>query len=287
MVGANENTAYLAEHWRNLTQNRRRGPHSALFWDRRAEGYSRGVSKERKQNKSDQFFDLIASTGLSLDGAEVLDIGSGPGTLALPLAELGAKVTAIDISEQMLAHLKKRAAEEGLNIERSIHSGWSEIDIDSQGFRGRFDLVVASMTPGIDGPDSFEKMMAASKGVCYYSNFVARRWDPSYYELYRMLFNESYPEGGYGFSLPFMYLYSMGYRPAIKLSKSSWKNEETVENTVETVSGFFSSSKIIDEDMKLRIREYFEKRAENGLVQSTSDSIIGMMVWKKDQLSDI
>lgn len=287
MKSKNEDTTYLAEHWRSQAQIRRRGPHSALFWNKRAEGYSRAISKDRTQKRSDEFFDLIASTGLSLDGAEVLDIGCGPGTLALPLARMGAQVTAIDISEQMLTLLQKKAAEEGLNIERTVLSGWSDIDIDSQGFRDRFDLVVASMTPGIDGPDSFEKMIDASKNVCYYSNFVARKWDPSYYELYQMLFNGSYPDGGYGFSLPFMYLYSMGYRPTIKLSKSSWKNEETVEETVETVSGFFSSSKNIDEEVKGRIKEYFEKRAVNGLVQSTSDSIIGVMVWRKDQISDI
>lgn len=286
MKSASENTAHLAEHWKSLVQNRRRGPHSALFWNKRAEGYSRAILKDRKQKRSDEFFDLVASTGLSLDGAEVLDIGCGPGTLALPLARLGARVTAIDISEQMLKLLEKNAAEEGLNIEKTILSGWSDIDIDSQGFRGRFDLVVASMTPGIDGPDSFERMIDASKNVCYYSNFVARKWDSSYNELYQMLFGEKYPDGGYGFSLPFMYLYSKGYRPTIKLSKSTWKNDETVEEAVETVSGFFSGSKNIDEEMKGRIREYFEKRAENGMCQSTSDSIIGVMVWKKDQISD-
>ena len=286
MKSESENTTYLAEHWKSLAQNRRRGPHSALFWDRRAEGYSRAILKDRKEKRSDEFFDLIANTGLSLDGAEVLDIGCGPGTLALPLARLGARVTAIDISEQMLKLLEKAAAEEGLNIKKTILSGWGDIDIDSQGFRDHFDLVVASMTPGIDGPDSFEKMIDASKNACYYSNFVTRKWDPSYYELYQMLFAEKYPDGGYGFSLPFMYLYSMGYRPTIKLSKSTWKNNETVEEAVETISGFFSSSKNIDEEMKGRIKEYYEKRAENGICQSTSDSIIGVMVWRKDQISD-
>lgn len=286
MESKNENTAYLEEHWRSQAQNRRRGPHSALFWNKRAEGYSRAISKDRKQKRSDESFDLIAGTGLSWNGAEVLDIGCGPGTLALPLARMGARVTAIDISEQMLKVLGKRVEEEGLKLDQIVQSAWNDIDIDELGFRGRFDLVVASMTPGIDGPDSFEKMMETSKNVCYYSNFVARKWDPSYYELYQMLFNEKYPDGSFGFSLPFMYLYSMGYRPTIKLSKSTWKNSETIDESVETVSGFFSGSKSIDEEMKGRIKEYFEKKAEGGMVQSTSDSIIGMMVWKKNQRSD-
>jgi SAM-dependent methyltransferase len=279
----NENTTYLAEHWRSLSQERRGGPHSALFWDRRAEGYSRNISGERREKRTAEVFGLINGTGLALDGAEVLDIGCGPGTLAIPLARLGAKVTAVDISAEMLKQLQKRAADEGLSLEKTILSPWSDIDLDALGFRGRFDLVLASMTPGINGPEAFDKMMEASKNVCYYSNFVSRKWDPSYYELYQLLFGEKFTEGGYGFSLPFMYLYTMGCRPTIKLSKNTWKRDETIDDMVETVSGFFSGSKDIGDEMKGRMREYFQERAKDGLYHSTSDTVTGMMVWRKSE----
>jgi len=139
------------------------------------------------------------------------------------------------------------------------------------------------MTPGISGPETFDKMMTASKNVCYYSNFVNRKWDSSYYELYQTLFGEKFPDGGYGFSVPFMYLYTMGYRPAIKLSKNIWKSDETIEGMVDTVSGFFSGTKDITDEMKGRMKKYFEDRAEGGIYHSTSDVVTGMMVWEKNQ----
>ena len=43
-----------------------------------------------------------------------LDLGCGDGTTAVPLARLGAKVTGIDISRNLVAAGKKRAAEQGL-----------------------------------------------------------------------------------------------------------------------------------------------------------------------------
>jgi ubiquinone/menaquinone biosynthesis C-methylase UbiE len=46
----------------------------------------------------------------------ILDVGTGTGFLALLLAELGHEVTAIDISEQMLAAAERKAAEAGLAI---------------------------------------------------------------------------------------------------------------------------------------------------------------------------
>jgi len=278
----NDDTACLAEHWRSLSQKRRDGPQSALFWDKRAEGFSRNVKSDRGEKKRTEVFELIKKTGLELNGAEVLDIGCGPGTLAVPLAEMGARVTALDISAEMLKRLENRAREEGLTSIKTIQSTWSDIDIDALGFRGCFDIVIASMTPGINGPETFEKMMQASKSVCYYSNFVSRKWDVSYYELYQMLFGEKYGDGGYGFHLPFMYLYSMGCRPAIKISKNSWKSDETVDRMVDTVSGFFSGRKEIDDEMRLKMRRYFEERAEGGKYHSATESITGMMVWEKN-----
>ncbi len=277
-----DDTACLAEHWRSLSQKRRSGPQSALFWDKRAEGFSSNIRGDRREKRMSEVLGLIKGTGLELEGAEVLDIGCGPGTLAVPLAEMGSKVTALDISTEMLKRLDKRTAERGITSIKTILSPWSDIDINALGFRNRFDLVIASMTPGINGPETFDKMMQASRKVCYYSNFVSRKWDVSYYELYQMLFGEKYGDGGHGFHIPFMYLYSMGYRPVIKLSKNTWKSDETVEGMVDSVSGFFSSSKDIDDEMKARMRKYFEERATDGKYHSATESITGMMVWEKN-----
>lgn len=46
----------------------------------------------------------------------VLDVGTGTGRAALLLARGGAKVTAIDASEQMLAAARRRAADEPVNV---------------------------------------------------------------------------------------------------------------------------------------------------------------------------
>jgi SAM-dependent methyltransferase len=275
-------TSCLREHWLSQAQKRKSGPNSAIFWDKRAESFARNIKGDRREKRTSEIFELIEGIGLSLDGAEVLDIGCGPGTLAIPLAKMGARVTALDISAEMLKRLESRAHEEGVSLTEVISAPWSDIDIDARGFVGRFDLVLASMTPGVNGPETFDKMMKASKRVCYYSNFISRKWDASYYELYRMLFGENFGDaGGFGFHLPFMYLYSMGCHPIIKISKNTWENDETVESMVDTVSGFFSGHRDIDENMKARMKSFFEERAVSGRYHAKTDSITGMMIWEK------
>jgi hypothetical protein len=112
------------------------------------------------------------------------------------------------------------------------------VDLEAVGFKGKFDLVIASMTPAISGPDAFDILLEAAKGVCYHSGWINWKWDRSYNELYRTLFNEDFKEGTHGFYLPFMYLYTMGYRPMMKIKQDVWKSDETVEDIVDSVSGF-------------------------------------------------
>jgi SAM-dependent methyltransferase len=63
---------------------------------------------------------LVDALGVT-PSMRVLDLGSGDGTTALPLAMTGADVTAIDIAENLVAAGNRRAAEAGLANLRFQH----------------------------------------------------------------------------------------------------------------------------------------------------------------------
>lgn len=83
----------------------------------------------------------ILVEGLAIrPGMEVLDLGCGDGTTALPAAELGANVLGIDIASNLVAAGRARAAAAGLanlRFEEGDASDLAGIDDD------RFDLVVS------------------------------------------------------------------------------------------------------------------------------------------------
>jgi ubiquinone/menaquinone biosynthesis C-methylase UbiE len=66
-------------------------------------------------------------------GRLVLDVGAGSGCLSLPLAEEGAKVTALEPGEEHLDRLVARAAERGLDVETVVGEGGS-IPFDDASF---------------------------------------------------------------------------------------------------------------------------------------------------------
>src|SRR5216117_789775 len=82
---------------------------------------------------------LVMTLGIT-DGLEVLDLGCGDGTTALPAARLGANVLGVDIASNLVEAGNARAQSLGLTncrFQEGDASDLSEIDDDS------FDLVVS------------------------------------------------------------------------------------------------------------------------------------------------
>ncbi len=72
---------------------------------------------------------------LGLQGGRALDLGSGPGTQAMQLAQRGFDVTATDISAAAVQLAREKAKAQGLVVT------WQQDDILSTRLTGPFDLI--------------------------------------------------------------------------------------------------------------------------------------------------
>lgn len=81
---------------------------------------------------------LTNALGSSLAGKKVLDLASGTGRVALHLAQKGANITALDISQAMLDYVAAKAKKSGLAKRLTcIHSSSDAIPADI----GKFDII--------------------------------------------------------------------------------------------------------------------------------------------------
>jgi ubiquinone/menaquinone biosynthesis C-methylase UbiE len=82
---------------------------------------------------------LVSKVGIT-EGMQVLDLGCGDGTTAVPAAQLGADVLGVDIASNLVAAGRARAEELGLtnlSFQEGDASDLSELDDE------RFDLVIS------------------------------------------------------------------------------------------------------------------------------------------------
>lgn len=130
---------------------------SSSDWDEKSSDMAASVINSPYVN------DFISRMNLS--GNEVvLDIGCGPGTLAIPLAKKVKEVIAIDFSAQMLEELKAYALREGITNIKTYHIGWE----DDWSHLPQSDIVVASRS--MEVPDieaALIKMSTFARKACY------------------------------------------------------------------------------------------------------------------------
>jgi SAM-dependent methyltransferase len=91
------------------------------------------------------YFEVFSRGALALaalaPGARVVDVAAGPGTLSLMAAAAGAEVSAIDLSENMAAAFRARAAAAGLDGRIDVRVGDGQrLPFDSGAYDAAFSM---------------------------------------------------------------------------------------------------------------------------------------------------
>jgi 2-polyprenyl-3-methyl-5-hydroxy-6-metoxy-1,4-benzoquinol methylase len=113
-------------------------PSAALqrgVWDRRASSWEHEGSTGLTE-----VVDEVLRIAAPPRGAVAVDLGCGTGQLSLPLARAGAKVTAVDVSPEMIKRLRANADREGIDGITGVVASLEEFRLDA----GSVDLVVSN-----------------------------------------------------------------------------------------------------------------------------------------------
>jgi ubiquinone/menaquinone biosynthesis C-methylase UbiE len=96
-------------------------------------------------------------------GSRVLDIGGGPGALAVPLASRGCRVTMVEPSAVMREAFDRHVQDTGVTGITVIPERWEDVDI--AGLGEPFDIVIASFSlTMVDIGEAIGKMQQVCRG---------------------------------------------------------------------------------------------------------------------------
>ncbi|MFA5455091.1 MAG: class I SAM-dependent methyltransferase [Sulfurimonas sp.] len=207
-----------------------------------------------RMQKSEYVEDFISRMDISKEDT-VLDIGCGPGTLAIPLAKKVKHVIAIDFSSQMLEELEAYASREGITNITTHHIGWE----DDWSHLPQVDIAVASRSVEVqDLDDALSKMSSHAKKACYLTyktggSFVDM--DILDYIGKKII---TKPDFWY---IPIL-LYKEGYLPKIDYITTK-DGSVKYSNADEFVTSLIWSLGSLDEKQQEKAKEYFKLYVEN------------------------
>jgi SAM-dependent methyltransferase len=272
--------AWQQAHKHSLYARKRRDLEPLNYWSAMAGFFSNTAKKKQGKKRPRKVLSWLEQEGVWQPGMEILDIGAGAGNFTIPMAKKAAHVTALEPAPAMLSVLQKNVRDEELKNVQYVDQEWEAVDPLQMGIQGSFDLVFASLTPGIKDVETLQKMCHFSRDWCFLCDFAGSRFFPGREELWQLIFKEKMPLPGHDIIYPFNYLYWSGYMPSIKVWLDVRDQEMSVEEARASFEEYFFSYTELTPEIKNTIRNYVQEHSDSGIYQEINRIRLGMILWQ-------
>ncbi|OPX80528.1 MAG: Mg-protoporphyrin IX methyl transferase [Methanosaeta sp. PtaB.Bin039] len=209
----------------------------------------------------------------------VLDIGAGPGTLALPLSRRARQVTAVEPSSAMVKRLEKHIAEAGISNIRILPKRWEDLSDEEV---GEHDLVIASYSLSfLDMQEALLKMdRLAKRQVILFWFAGVPSWEKIRAELYPRIYGREHvchPMSDVLYNL----LYSLGIYASVKVLEGT-EFPRTYESMDDGVSEMRRALGLGTQEHDETIRAYLERRGrrDGERVVLEDDTVYVRISWR-------
>lgn len=256
----------LGTSWRSNPSN------PVEMWNKKAPSYNKMITKRISQTEQ-----ILKNLDIGSNDT-VLDIGSGPGTLTLPLAKIASEVTAVDLSSVMLDCIRDKADIHGFSHIHYVNKSWEDVTIGTD--FNRKDVILACHC--LIMPDmraALEKMNDAAKRQVYLFRFAGKSgWD--YEKIWKDLYMEDYnsnPDYIYIVNI----LHQMGIYADVKILDQ--KTVRIFSSYDEATEDFMENLPVHTESGSKIVLDYMKKilRPDKGVYYYDCDSKVAMISWKK------
>lgn len=223
---------------------------------------------------------VIQGTDITPD-SRILDIGAGPGTLAIPFAGKVAHITAVEPAEGMTSVLKEKMTESGRDNISIVQKRWEDVDVKKD-LHPPYDVVIASFSLGMsDIRAAIEKMIEASSRYIYLYHFAGpTSWDMQWQDLWPKLHGRAYQPGP-KCDVLYNVLYQMGIYPHMSAFRLVHNQKySTLDEAMRTLE---PQAQAETEEQKTILQDYLKGvlRKENGALVLPGSSVRVKIWWEK------
>ena len=257
-----------------------RGKQSAPgMFDRSSKSYDQRLGHD--QERVHRAIALIRARGYAQPSQTALDIGSGTGIFTIPFARLYREVTSLDVSMGMQDVIRGKAADEALHNIVYQTADWHSLDLDRQGMRGAYDLVLSSINcRGVCDFESLNKMNQASRGGCCLLTWAGPGGNNHSRALNELLLGRQLRSaGGSDIIIPFNIIYALGGIPELTYAETCWEIRSKAADAEEEIAQNYWRFLDITPAVREKIHAYVAQHLEDGFYAERSRHRVGIMVW--------
>lgn len=212
---------------------------------------------QNNPSKMDRFYaELNRLKRLITPDSTVLDIGAGTGRLAIPMAKMVKKVTAIEPASTFMTLLRDNAEQERIDNMEFVESLWSDFQPQE-----KYDLVYSTWSGAIRDPASLMKMHEVCRCYCFLEVGASpdRLWE-FYGKIYPLIMGENFqPSGNY------LNILTTLYEHGISANLETWDSESELNyidmaNALDAWERGLSEYIQITEMVREQLRQYYQSQ---------------------------
>ncbi len=277
--------SYWLKVWSSSTQKshfarRRQDIDTATTWGKLVNTLERISRQDRTKDRIQRTIHFLENNKAPLEGLDVLDVGCGVGDFSLSFMQKGARVTALDPAGVLLQRAEGKARENNYTL-NLIKKEWQNVDLTEDCLEKSFDLVFASLNPGVRTPEAIDAMIASSRNYCLLCDIAPGSGrSPSREHLWKEIFNEDMTKTYYNIMLPFHYLYARGYHPVFQSWSERWEETLPLQEVISQAIDYFALYIDLSDKLQKLIRNYFIERSNDNMFSEQFMAKLGMIFWE-------
>ncbi|MFA7150088.1 MAG: class I SAM-dependent methyltransferase [Candidatus Methanomethylophilaceae archaeon] len=241
---------------------------SAEYW----EGCSAGYSSERYDVIKEQIIDHLSNARILGKDRTLLDVGSGPGTFAVPMSRSLKKITCMDIAPGMISRIDDICGKESIHNIDTFQSDWLRCE-----HAGRYDIVFSALCPAMNDPSSILKMEEHAERDCVYLSSINDE-KTIHLEICDRI-GKDFSFEGYNTEYPFRFLKEMGREPEMKVFSERFESKMSAEKMIESEIRALSNYSEIP-GLRDTVEETVLSHAVDGIIHTVGSIRMGLLIWK-------
>jgi len=252
------------------------------FWNQRAPRYARNTMGDKARGRREKILRWMEGEGVKLNGASILDLGAGPGNFAISFAERARKVVALEPAGNMTDYLFQELEKRKIDNVEVIQKTWKEVELEEEGLQNQFDLVFASMCPGLNQWDELKKAMECCRGGhLFISKHGGKRHPDVLEELWPEVFGEELPPWTDEVMYIMNLLYTREFSFSLKVEEEKGKVQELTQP--EAVEALLEEFQVYGKEPPFpeeKVKEFVKRRSTGGVMRQQMISRQGMFLVK-------
>jgi SAM-dependent methyltransferase len=254
-------TPQNASKWRN-------------FWSEDAEYYLAEVNAEAVLYK--KAVERLLEEGWVKGSDEILDIGSGPGTFALPLSSHARSITALDEAEGMLNVLRKECAIRKIQNITTVQCSWREFSS-----KKRYDLVLSALSPAIRTSNDISSMERASRSRSCFITACPSDWMGPRNELWNKIIGEFVPSDANSVKYPLNILLESNRSPELFRVTAKTETRFLSGKVIDHYTSYFGIFTDMTLEKKEKVKKYVLSHSQDGIFTNRRSKCLYLLCWRR------